>query len=263
MEYRFTAGKQFECRASFPKRPSRPLEQTVENPLVNVANPNAVQVRIEEAEEKLRRREIEGAPAERDAYFQLAKWYAELNQREKALDYLRTAQTRVRIPDPEILNLQGIYLMELGDLERGEKAFLDADEAAPGWGGPLFNLALNFRRRGHHEEALKTIDWAIQSAGMQGPFLGLKSLCLESLGRGDEARTAAVTALKSFPPPRALDDWDLGWYRTIASILGDERAEKAAAQEFADRKKKPDDMDMREGIPRPALWGDKETHKPS
>jgi len=261
MEYRFTAGKQFECRASFPKRPSRPLEQTVENPLVNVANPNAVQVRIEEAEEKLRRREIEGAPAERDAFFQLAKWYAELNQREKALDYLRTAQTRVRIPDPEILNLQGIYLMELGDFERGKKAFLDAAQAEPAWGGPLFNLALNFRRSGFHEEALKTIDWAIQSAGMQGSFLGLKSLCLESLGRGDEARTAAVTALKSFPPPRALEDWDLGWYRTIARLLGDERAEKAAAQEFANRKKKPDDM--REGVPRPALWGDKETHKPS
>ena len=263
LEYRFTSGKQFECRASFPKRPSRPLEQTVENPLVNVANPNAVQVKIEEAEERLRRREIRGAQAERDAYFDLARWYGELNQREKALDYLRTAQTRIRTPDAEILNLQGVYLTELGDHERGEKAFLDADRAAPQWGGPLFNLAHNLWRRRRCEDALELIDRVSPNADIQGPLGCLKSLCLASLGRGDESKEAAAAALRAFLPPSVLDEWALGWYRTAARLTGDKTAEAAADREFKGRNKTPGDMDGREGIPRPALWGDKETRKPS
>ena len=56
-----------------------------------------------------------GSAEDRDAFVQLAQWYADLNQHEKALDYLRTALNLIKRPDVEILVLQGIYHGELGD----------------------------------------------------------------------------------------------------------------------------------------------------
>jgi molecular chaperone DnaK (HSP70) len=156
LEYRLTRGKQFECRAYLAARPSVLLEVTVENPLVNIANPHTTQLKIEKVEEELRQRQG-GTARDRDTYVELARMYAELNQREKALDYLRTAQSRISRPDAEILNLQGIYFGELGDDDRATTAFLEADKAEPLWAGPLFNLALSYRRRGRHAEALDII----------------------------------------------------------------------------------------------------------
>jgi len=52
---------------------------------------------------------------------QLAQWYADVNQHEKALDYLRTALNLIKMPDVEILVLQGIYHGELGDHARRKR----------------------------------------------------------------------------------------------------------------------------------------------
>lgn len=255
LEYRLTRGKQFECRATLAARPSVFLEETVENPLVNVANPHTTQLKIEEAEEGLRRRQG-GTARDRDTYVELARMYAELNQREKALDYLRTAQSRLPRPDAEILNLQGIYFGELGDDDRTTTAFLEADKAEPLWGGPLFNLALNHRRRGRHAEALETIERAIKKSDDPGPYLGLKALCLESLGRPDEARTAAVQAVSAFAPPAVLDDWSLGWLVTAAKMAGNDSVRKRAENEQKKRHRRAKSTPTRDDILRPAVMGD-------
>ena len=254
LEYRVTRGKQFECRAYLAARPSVILEKTIENPLVNIANPHAIQLKIEEAEEKLRQRKG-GTARDRDTYVELARMYAQLNQRERALDYLRTAQSRLLSPDPEILNLQGIYFSELGDHGRAEKAYLEADRAAPEWGGPLFNLALSYRRRGLHQEALQTIEKAAQKAAERGPYLAFKAICLDSLGLSDESKETAAEAVRAFDPPKTLDDWALGWLVTAAQTVDNEAVKKRAEQEQQKRRRKP--ASSRDDVPRPEPWSDK------
>ena len=153
LEYRVTDGKQFHCRAYLSSTPDRMLDLVTENPLVNVLNPHSIRIKIEESEELLRTKGG-GSSDDRDTFVQIARWYAELNQREKALDFLRTALLKTQRPDAEILILQGIYYQELGDYERSEKAYREADRATATWGSPLFNLSLSLRKRGMHGKLL-------------------------------------------------------------------------------------------------------------
>ncbi len=83
LEYRLTRGKQFDCRAYLADRPSVYLEMNIDNPLVNVANPNSTQLKIEEIEEELRQRKG-GTARDRETYIELARMHAEINQRPAA-----------------------------------------------------------------------------------------------------------------------------------------------------------------------------------
>jgi len=255
LEYRLTRGKQFECRAYLAARPSVHLEVTIENPLVNIANPHTTQLKIEKIEEELRQRQG-GTARDRDTYVELARMYAELNQREKALDYLRTAQSRISRPDAEILNLQGIYFGELGDDDRATTAFLEADKAEPLWAGPLFNLALSYRRRGLHAEALETIERAIRKTSDPGSYLSLKAICLESLGRTEESLAAAAQAVRAFAPPAAIDDWRLGWLLTAAQTAGNDEVRKRAEDEQKKRHRRAKSTPTRDDVLRPAVMDD-------
>ena len=55
----------------------------------------------------------------------------------------------------------GLYAGELGDLEGEEKYLLEASTAGA-WTGPLFNLALAYRRMGRKTEAVETIERALK-----------------------------------------------------------------------------------------------------
>ena len=253
MEYRVTSGKQFQCRAYLVKSPEIIFDMTTENPLVNTLNPHSVRIKIEETEEKLRHKGG-GNSEDKDTFVQIARWYAEINQKEKALDFLRTALNKIQRPDEEILNLQGIYFDELGDAKRSEKAYMEADKATSTWGGPLFNLALSFRKRGMHDKALETIDRAIKKIGHKGPYLTLKAMCLASLGNEDEKQKTLSDAVHSFDPPEILDDWELGWYTTAADLFSDD--------EYISKAKKENEKRRKTGIPlsdddvlRPAVSG--------
>ena len=255
LEYRLTRGKQFDCRAYLADRPSVYLEMTIDNPLVNIANPNSTQLKIEKIEEDLRHRQG-GTAHDRGTYVELARMYAEINQREKALDYLRVAQSHISHPDFEILNLQGIYFDELGDHERAEKAYLDSNRAEPLWGGALFNLALSYRRRGLHAQALGTLDQALHRASDPGPFLGLKAITLESLGRPEESHAAAVESVRAFGPSVTLDDWSLGWMLTAAKMSGNDDVRKRAENETMKRRLAGKTGPSRDDVLRPAVLGD-------
>jgi molecular chaperone DnaK (HSP70) len=254
MEYRITSGKQFQCRAYLTKAPESVFEMSTENPLVNILSPHSIRLKIETAEEELRRKGG-GNADDKDTYVQIARWYAEINQQEKALDFLRTALSKIQTPDAEILNLQGIYYDELGDTARSEKAYREADLATPRWGGPLFNLALSFRRRGRHNESLEAVNQAINKIGPQGPYLTLKAMCLASLGIESEKEKTIEDALHSFDPPEILDDWELGWYTSAANLSGDNEHKKHAKNETENRKKAGNVLSG-DNILRPAVSGD-------
>jgi tetratricopeptide (TPR) repeat protein len=255
MEYCVTAGKQFQCRAYLTEDPATIFEHSVENPLVNIVNPNEIRQRIEEKEEELRK-DGGGGAKDRDDFVQLARWYGELNQKEKALDYLRTALNKLQKPDVEILNLQGIYFGELGDHVREEKAYVEADKAGSYWDGPLFNLALSYRRRELHQQALDAIDKAIKKVGKNGPNLTLKAMCLESLKETKKAKAILSEAISVYGPPKDMDDWELGWYYTAAKLLEDKGHIKKAEKALRSRNQREKLSDTSEEVLRPSVPGD-------
>ncbi|MBF0231990.1 MAG: Hsp70 family protein [Desulfamplus sp.] len=254
MEYQLTAGKQFHCRAYLSDKPEDIFDLVTENPLVNILNPQSVRLKIEMAEEELRNKGG-GNAEDRDVFVQIARWYAELNQREKALDFLRMALQKIQHPDNEILNLMGIYYGELGDHEKSEKKYREANEATSTWGGPLFNLTLSFRRRGEHENALKTINQALEKVGHAGPYLTLKGMCLESLKRENQKQEVLSDAILAYDPPETLDDWELGWYTTTAELLEEDKYVQRAKKEKQKRRKK-DGSVLVDDIQRPSISGD-------
>lgn len=254
MEYRITSEKRFESKAFLSRVPDQLFECVIDNPMVNVYNPGSIRLKIEEAEEGLRMKGG-GSAEDRDTFVQIARWYAELNQKERALDLLRTALRKFRKPDEEILNLQGIYFGELGDHEKEEKSYREADRVSRSWSGPMFNLALSYHKRGMHEEALKTLGKSIEKYGEDGPELSLKAMCLESMGRKDEAQRSAVAAMKYYGPVTSLSDFELGWYHYTAKYLGDTEASKKIEQEKIRRRKLSGTSDVQD-VPRPDLKGD-------
>lgn len=254
MEYRITAGKRFESRAFLASMPDEVFECMIDNPLVNVYNPGSIRLKIEEAEEGLRMRGG-GSADDRDTFVQIAQWYAELNQKERALDILRTALRKQRGPDVGILNLQGIYFGELGDHEREEKSYKEAIKVSRSWSGPMFNLALSYRKRGMHETALKTIERCIDKYGDDGPEHSLKVMCLESLKQIDKAKECARDALDLYDPPATLSDFELGWNHFIAKYVEDAEMLKEIEQEMKKRKKSSG-ISMDDNVARPELKGD-------
>lgn len=253
LEYRITAGKQFHCRAFLKDAPEAIFKHDVENPFVNVVNPGSIRLLIEEKEEELKKKGG-GSPDDRDDFIQLARWYAELNQKERALDWLRSALKSLGKPDVEILNLQGIYYEELGDHEREEKLYREADRATTSWDGPLFNLALSFFRRSMYQEAVDTIEAAIKKGGQKGESLTLKAMCLEKIDPNKDYKPIYLQAIKAFGRPDSLSDWELGWFMTAARKVGDEKTIQQADKEKNKRKKKGE-PDIVPEAPLPGIKG--------
>ena len=254
MEYQLTGGKQFLCRAYLTEHPDSVLDLVTENPLINILNPHSIRLKIEETEEVLRNKGG-GSEEDRDTFVQIARWYAEMNQHEKALDFLRIALMKIQRADAEILNLQGVYYDALGDHKRSEKAYREADKATAIWGGPLFNLALSFRKRGKYEEALKTINQALEKVGQKGSYLTLKAMCLDSLRIEDKMQETISDAIVSFDPPETLDDWELGWYTTAANLLKEDEHVKRAKKEN-EKRRDPGKPSTDDSILRPSIRGD-------
>lgn len=238
MEYQITGGKQFQCRAFLRDDPQTVFEHTEENPFVNVVNPNQTRLLIEEKEEELKQKNP-ASPDSTEDYVQIAKWYAELKQYERALGWLKSALKNLGKPDAEILNLRAMYYSELGDLERAEKFYREADQATRHWGGPLFNLTLLYLHQKRYQDALQSIEDAIKKQGEDGPYLTLKARCLEHMGIEAKICDAMYRqAVKAYKRLDTMDDWELGWYVKAVKSLGDEEALERANKEIARRKRK-------------------------
>jgi len=253
VEYRLPASQEFELRAFLTNEPDFVFERSVENPLVNIVNPNQVRLQIEALEERLR--EKGGPTAEnRDELVQLAKWYAELQQYEKALTFLSQTLRLINRPDSQILTLEGIYAGELGDYARQERAYRAADEADRNWGGAMFNLALSLHRRGKYEEAYEAVERAVEKEQSSGAYRTLRGRCLGSLGKEREATKEYEDAFASFDALKNLDDWDLGWFITCAKATDREEAQHKAEEERT-RRSSGSSLDHSSGGDLPILTG--------
>ncbi len=230
LEYRITSGKQFECRAYLLKSPEEYLELTVENPLVNVVNPNLTYLKIEEYEEYLRNKNG-GTRYDIEIFIKLANLYGELNQYEKAIDYLKLALKKLNRGDAEILNLMGIFYERLGDHERAEKAYIEASKYSS-WDGPIFNLALNYYHRGNMEKAIQLLDNHIKRKDV--PSLVLKALCLGGMRRIIEKNEILLEATKKANIEN-MSTWELEWLKKAAELLRDEKLKEEVEREISKR----------------------------
>jgi len=199
---------------------------SAENPLTNVVNPQPKRLQVEEMEEELRTGRVpKGEIPEKVAT--IAELYAELGQREKAIDFLKKAIRGKSLPDVNLMNRLAGYYGMVGDWEREEKVYREAASVSP-WSGTWFNLSLALKRRGKLAEAAEAVAQAI-ALDREPPFLVQAALIAAS--QDDTARSSELLseAMASFGPVRSLDDWELGWFVTAARTIGDE-AKLAAAR---------------------------------
>jgi molecular chaperone DnaK (HSP70) len=206
-----------------------PFVYRIENPITHVVNPSEARVRIDEVEEDLNAGNVppDEVPT---TYVSLAEDYADLGQRERALDCLHKALRKRGEPSASILNRMGMLCGELGDEERQEKLYREAAAVNTAWGGPLFNLALAQHRRKQDAEALVSIDAAIERE-RDAPYFVLRAMICEALGDATERERSLESAAAAFGPAEGLDEWALGWLVTCAKMKGDERLLQAANDE--------------------------------
>ncbi len=260
MQYRVTAGKQFECRAFLGEaeedEENEGFVRTLENPLVNVVNPGSIRLKIEEMEEKLRAQQGGNEESVED-YTKLARWYAELNHQEKALYYLRTALRKKGEPSAYISNLMGIYYKEINDYERAEKAYRESIRVADrGFRAiPSFNLAQLYQKTKRDEEALVLVDAALDIEREKSAYLSLKAEILNDTGQTKQARDTAEKAANGFPPLKQQEDWELFWYASNARFLGNDKAVADVETERKRRKQAKTEEPVDDETPRPVVRG--------
>jgi tetratricopeptide (TPR) repeat protein len=218
------------------KQDVEPFEVRIENPISNVVNPNAVRDRIQEKEEKLRTGVV--AKEDRaDTVVEIARDYAEIDQNEKAISYLKRALQMKGKPDAYLLNLLGIYSGEIGDWVKEEKYYREAAKADPNFDAPLFNLALSQQRRKLYEEAYETVSEAI-ARDSDGPNHTLAAQIAAALEKEKEADDHLSAAMEGYGPLRSLSDWELGWYLHLCRMTGDSKKEANARKEQKRRNEK-------------------------
>ena len=229
LEYRFDENQTLDLTVGLVNSPRVRFSFTLENPLTNVVNPQATRVKLDEIEEAIRTKAVpaEDVPAK---LVEAAELMSELGHRERAFAQLKKVLKGLNRPDANIINKMALLAGEMGDAEREERLYREAADAAPGWGGSWFNLALSQKRRDKLTDALESVGKALQREQLP-PYLVLRAMIEGSLGRSAERDASLSKALAGFAPVSQLGDWQLGWLMTAAGLAGDATRERAAKDE--------------------------------
>lgn len=232
-EFRLTAARVLECRFALAKGGCDATQAICENPLVNVVNPSAARIEIEEIEDELRDA-TRSTPGLREKLLRLASLYTKIRMREKAAAVYKNALQIIGRPDAYILNLHALNYEVMGDFNRMEAAFAASIEASDD-GAPAFNWALHCRRRRRYEDALAKVDDALYREPEEGPYHILRADLLKALCQDAAAKDAAQYGLTLFGDISELSDWELHWLGVAARMLGNRKIEQqiAAAKEGA------------------------------
>lgn len=236
LEYRYDENQVLDVRAFHAERMDvKPLKEKREHPLTHITNPQAVKLRIEETEEKLRTGVIQ--PHERrDIVMNLAEDCAEIRQYEKAISRLAELMRQRNEPDAGIINRMALYCGYMGDVAREERLYAEASAANPTMSAPWFNLALLLKRQKRLEEARHAVDMAIGLEEDSAPYYVLKAQIVRDMGKEFAMSEFLDIAWKRFPEITDQDDWELGWYITASELRNDKEATAAAREERSRRK---------------------------
>lgn len=245
MEYRLDENQVLDLRLTIPSKPERgEFVKTINNPLTNVVDPNPLRLEIEDIEEKLRTGQVP-RDSQPDVLVDLASKYAELGQREKALEYLKRALVGKGRPDALILHRMALIAGEMGDHEREEKFYREAGSISS-WSAPWFNLALMLRQLGRLDEAVESVERAMKTE-REAPYLVLRAMLAEKLRMNTDRDSYLAEALSVFDPISAQSDWELTWFLTAARMSGDESKLKEIQDEQRHRQRSETQVASGEG----------------
>jgi molecular chaperone DnaK (HSP70) len=237
LEYRYDESQVLEIRLSHTERADvTPFVKKKDHPLTHVINPQAVRLRIDETEERLRTGDI---PQEEryGTILALASDCAELRQYEKAITRLIDLQRKQAVPDAHIVNRMGLYWGQMGNSEKEEKFYCEASKIDPTWNIPWFNLAYLLRQQKRYDEAKDAIDMAIRLKPESGPSYVVQAEIVRDMGKEFAMREFLDIGLKRFNKPLGrIDDWELGWYEAAAKLSQDETLAKSIRLERQSRK---------------------------
>jgi tetratricopeptide (TPR) repeat protein len=212
------------------------LEVEIQNPLTHVVNPNATRAAIEDIEEAIRNKNVsrEELPAK---FEELGDLHRKLRLHEKALAYYGRAVQFWNEPPAYLMNRMAFCARDLGDRERTDRLFAEADRLDP-WSGTFFNWALTKEQRGETPAALELVNKAL---AMQNdpPYSALKARLIQKLGDVQEGFVIASEALRRFPAIANQNDYQLDWFGVAARIAGEEEIQEEAARETRRRAARP------------------------
>jgi tetratricopeptide (TPR) repeat protein len=235
LEHRFDANQILQIRMG-KIGGSSDFEVEIQNPLTHVVNPNATKASIEDIEEAIRNKKVsrEELPSK---FEELADLYRKLRQHEKALGYYGRAVQLFNEPPAYLLNRMAFCARDLGDRERADRFFEEANRVDP-WSGTFFNWALAKEQWGGTAEALELVEKAIKMQD-DPAYSSLKARLLQRLGDIQTGFAIASGALKRFPPVGAQDDFQVYWFGVAARIAAEDQLWKEADQESRKRAARP------------------------
>jgi molecular chaperone DnaK len=205
------------------------FEESVENPLTNVVNPEPKRLKALEIEAELQNGGNIAKNERLRKMETIADLYEGLGEREKALDALKQVLKARNGRDDVLLNKMGILCGSMGDHKRQEKFYKESARVSS-WSAPLFNLALARRERGETQKAIETLEQAIERK-KDAAYLVLRAMLARDV---DDAKTAdkyLKEAFKRFGPISELSDWELSWYSSAAKMAEDDKKIKKAEEE--------------------------------
>jgi len=235
LEYRYDANQVLELRLMRAEQSrSAPFEATIENPLSHVVNPQLLELKAEEIEQEIGPGSHLPREGRLQRAYELAGLLEELGRREKALDYIKTLLRERALPEVDLYNRMGNILSEMNAPDQAERAYRDAMKASPTASGPVFNLALLLRRLGTAEAAAEAADEAVRR-NPSGAYLTLRALIANDMNDEALRDELLAKASKKFGAVSGLSEWELGWLRTCATLMGDREKEAAVKAELKDR----------------------------
>lgn len=246
LQYRLDENQVLELRACLADAEENDqFAVSVENPLTNVVNPEPKRMKIDVLEEEVRTGKVSKSDIP-SRIAEIAQLYADIGQREKAIEFLKRAVRMKGAPNVYWLNRLADYYGMVGDLVRQEEIYREAVKVS-NWAGTWFNLSLALKRQGRLSEAAEAIAQAIQRE-RDAPYLvqaGLVAISQEDTERGN---SLLAEAMAGFNPIRSLSDWELGWFVTAVRTIGDQSKLAEARDEQRRR--------AQGGTPPPELGGE-------
>jgi molecular chaperone DnaK len=244
LEHRFDENQALQLRMG-KKHGATELEVEIQNPLTHVVNPNETRARVEDIEEAIRNKKVtrEELPAK---FEELGDLHRKLRLYEKGLSYYGRAVQLWHEPPAYLFNRMAFCARDLGDRERTDRIFAEADRLDP-WSGTFFNWALAKEQWGKVAEALELCDKAL---AMQADpaYSALKARLVQRLGDSSGGLAIACEALRRFAPVPSQSEFELYWFGIAARISGEEQLWKEADREARSRAARPN--------ARPAAAGD-------
>ena len=248
LEYRIDENQVLHLQAHLKDNESaEPFHMKSENPLTNIVNPQPKRLQIERMEEDLRTGVVANE-LKPEKIAEIAELYADIGQRDKAVEFLQRAIRAKNQPDAVLLNRLAGYYGVLGDDKREEKMYREAARISS-WSGPWFNLSLAFKRQGKFAQAADAVKKALERE-KSAPYLVQAALIAEKQNDTTKSQSLVSEAMTLFDPLKSLSDWELGWYVTATRFTGeDEKMTKARTeQKHRQRLGKNNLPDSKDGI---------------